>query len=38
MKFALSALALAAVSTAAPLEERQNGGGNGPYAPVVSPQ
>jgi hypothetical protein len=36
MRFALPVLALAATSSAAPLEERQNAGGNGPYGPVVS--
>lgn len=36
MRLALPVLAVAAACTAAPLEGRQNGGGNGPYAPVVS--
>ncbi|KAK4448874.1 hypothetical protein QBC34DRAFT_463983 [Podospora aff. communis PSN243] len=34
MKLSLSTLALAAVSTASPLVERQNGSGDGPYAPA----
>ncbi|PVH91240.1 hypothetical protein DM02DRAFT_577208, partial [Periconia macrospinosa] len=35
MKFTLPIAALAAVSTAAPLEERQSSGGTGPYAPAT---
>ncbi|KAK4161310.1 hypothetical protein QBC43DRAFT_357846 [Cladorrhinum sp. PSN259] len=34
MKFSISALALAALSTASPLVERQNGEGTGPFAPA----
>lgn len=35
MRFVLPTLAMAVYTMAAPIEERQSGGGNGPYAPVV---